>query len=238
VNVLRRLDPTRVRDALLVALSLSSGAVDALSWLVLGKVFSAFMTGNIVFLGLRAGGAAGPPVLRVLAALAAFAVGAALAARVVGRARRTDAVWPSRVTAALALTLVPHAAFLALWVAVGGHPSTDSAHVLIALSALAMGMQATAIFALGVRAVFTTAATETFAVLMGDLSGWRQPPMERWRLVTNVVGLLAGAAIGAVLVLHARAWAAVFPLAVTALVVVTAAYAFAAAPRRRRRARR
>ena len=39
------------RDVSLMALSISSGAIDAISFLVLGKVFTAFMTGNIVFLG-------------------------------------------------------------------------------------------------------------------------------------------------------------------------------------------
>jgi hypothetical protein len=38
----RRRDDTRVRDALLVAPTVSSGVVDALSRLGLGKVFSVF----------------------------------------------------------------------------------------------------------------------------------------------------------------------------------------------------
>jgi len=50
----------RVRDLLLGALTASSGAVDAMSFLGLGKVFSAFMTGNIAFLGFRVAGAGGP----------------------------------------------------------------------------------------------------------------------------------------------------------------------------------
>jgi uncharacterized membrane protein YoaK (UPF0700 family) len=40
----------RLRDLPLVALTVASGAVDAISYLALGKTFSAFMTGNIVFL--------------------------------------------------------------------------------------------------------------------------------------------------------------------------------------------
>jgi uncharacterized membrane protein YoaK (UPF0700 family) len=40
------IDPHRIRDALLAALALADGAVDALAWLALGKVFSAFMTGD------------------------------------------------------------------------------------------------------------------------------------------------------------------------------------------------
>ena len=53
---------------------------------------------------------------------------------------------------------------------------------LIAMSALAMGMQTTAVFSLGVRAVFTTAVTATWAVLMGDMSGWSEASGERRRL--------------------------------------------------------
>jgi len=42
----------KVRDRLLYALTVSSGAIDAISFIALGKVFTAFMTGNIAFLGL------------------------------------------------------------------------------------------------------------------------------------------------------------------------------------------
>ena len=47
-----------IRNLLLDGLTLSSGAVDAISFLGLGKVFTAFMTGNIAFLGMRIGGSA------------------------------------------------------------------------------------------------------------------------------------------------------------------------------------
>jgi uncharacterized membrane protein YoaK (UPF0700 family) len=184
------------------------------------------MTGNLVFLGLRAGGAAGPSVPRVLAAVVAFSLGAALAARLVRRTQDDGEVWPRNVTLALAAALVAQAGFAGVWAAVGGHPSTVAGDLLIALSALAMGMQTTAIFSLGVRALFTTAATATLAIFMGDLSGWSQARGERQRLAAVIVGLFAGALIGAVLVVHALTWAPVFPLAMTALVVAAAAVAF------------
>jgi uncharacterized membrane protein YoaK (UPF0700 family) len=219
----------RTRDLLLVALTVSTGAVDAISWLALDKVFSAFMTGNLAFLGFRAGDAVGPSVPRVLAAVAAFALGAALSARVVARTKGDGIVWPHRVTAALGLALVVQGAFLILWVAVDAHPSSRAGDVLIAVSSLAMGMQTSAIFSLGVRAVFTTAATATLAALSGDLADWSSSSAERRRLAAVIVGLVAGAAIGALLVDHARTWAPVFPLAVTTLVVVAAAFAFGSA---------
>ena len=89
-----------------------------------------------------------------------------------------------------------------------------------------MGLQTTAIFSLGVRALFTTAATATLAVLMGDISGWAQSRDERGRLFAAIVGLVAGAVVGAVLVVHARTWAPLFPVATTLLVVMAAGLAF------------
>jgi uncharacterized membrane protein YoaK (UPF0700 family) len=220
-----------MRDLLLVALTVSTGAVDAISWIALDKVFSAFMTGNLAFLGFRAGGAAGPSVPRVLAAVAAFGIGAALAARIVGRAKSKDVLWPPRVSVALTVGLVAQATFLILWVAAGAQPSSRAGDVLIAVSALAMGMQTAAVFSLGVRAVFTTAATATLAVLMGDLSDRSRAGAELLRLAAVIAGLFAGAAIGAALVDHERTWAPVFPLAMTALVIVAAAIAFGGARR-------
>jgi uncharacterized membrane protein YoaK (UPF0700 family) len=223
---MRRMDDHRVRDVLLVALTVSTGAVDALSWLGLHKVFSAFMTGDLVFLGFRAGGAGEPSVPRVLAAVAAFALGAALAARIVASTKGSGSVWPRPVTMALGAVFVVEAAFAALWVGIDAYPSSRTGDVLIAMSALAMGMQTTAVFSLGVRAVFTTAATATWAVLMGDLSGWSQSSGERQRLAAVLVGLFAGGDVGALLVVRARTWAPAFPLIVSGLVVASAVLAF------------
>src|SRR3954471_15172540 len=64
----------RARDWMLHALTASSGAADTISFLALGKVFSAFMTGNVAFLGMRLSGAAdAPDVVSLLASLGAFA---------------------------------------------------------------------------------------------------------------------------------------------------------------------
>jgi uncharacterized membrane protein YoaK (UPF0700 family) len=219
-------DRRGIRDLLLVALTVSVGAVDALSFLGLGKVFSAFVTGDIAFLGFRAGGAAGPSVPRTLAATGGFALGAFLAARIVMRTRNSDSVWPRPALVSLAVALVFQAAFLALWASLNGHPASGSGDVLIALSGVAMGMQFATCFSLGVRADFTTAATATLAVLMGDLAGWSQTRGERRRLAATVVALFVGAGVGAVLLVNARTWAPVFPLGVTGLVVITAAVVF------------
>jgi len=73
----------RVRDLLLNGLTFSSGAVDAISFLELGKVFTAFMTGNVAFLGMRAADAGGPGWSAIIASMAAFAVGVYLGTLIV-----------------------------------------------------------------------------------------------------------------------------------------------------------
>src|ERR671920_1438794 len=72
-----------VRDLVLMALTVSSGAVDAISYLTLGKIFTAFMTGNFVFLGLQMAGASSHSLVSLAVALALFAAGVLLAARIV-----------------------------------------------------------------------------------------------------------------------------------------------------------
>src|SRR5579864_7797682 len=60
---------------LLVAMTLVTGLVDAFSYLVLGHVFVANMTGNVVFLAFALAGAPGFSILASLVALGAFVLG-------------------------------------------------------------------------------------------------------------------------------------------------------------------
>jgi uncharacterized membrane protein YoaK (UPF0700 family) len=219
------MDDRRVRDGLLVALTLSTGAVDAVSWIGLGKVFSAFMTGNFAFLAFRTAGIPGASVPRVVASLAAFGVGAFAAARIVAPTSDSGSVWPRRITVVLGGVVAAQVAFLSVWVGVDGHPSSGAGNLLIAISAFAMGMQTAAVFSLGVRAVFTTAATATFAVLAGDLSSRSSSRDETRRLAAVLVALFVGAVAGSLLMAHARTWAPALPLAVSGLVVAVAAFA-------------
>src|SRR5437763_985033 len=61
----------------LLALTFATGLVDATSFLGLGSVFTANMTGNVVFLGFGIAGGAGLPVVAPLVSLGAFLVGSA-----------------------------------------------------------------------------------------------------------------------------------------------------------------
>jgi uncharacterized membrane protein YoaK (UPF0700 family) len=159
-----------IRDLLLNGLTASSGAIDAISFLALGKVFSAFMTGNIAFLGLRVAGAShAPGGVAICVSMAAFAAGVYLSTRIV-KGSANSGLWSRRVTVALGISLIAHAAFLVVWFASNGQPTVDVAHVLLGSWALAMGMQSAAVRTLHVDGVFTTAATATIIFLVGDIT--------------------------------------------------------------------
>src|SRR5580658_7971980 len=57
---------------LLVSMTLVTGLVDAFSYLVLGHVFVANMTGNVVFLGFALAGAPGFSIAASVVALVSF----------------------------------------------------------------------------------------------------------------------------------------------------------------------
>src|SRR2546428_7579934 len=73
----------------LVVLPAATGLIDAVSYLALGHVLTANMTGNVVFLGFAVAGAPGLSIPRSAVSLGAFLAGAVaggrLAARLGGR---------------------------------------------------------------------------------------------------------------------------------------------------------
>jgi uncharacterized membrane protein YoaK (UPF0700 family) len=224
------------RNSLLDVLTLSSGAIDAVSFLALGKVFTAFMTGNIAFLGLAvAGSPVAPRVVSVLSSMAGFAVGVFIAAKIVMPSAQSAphqdqqsaaAVWPMRTTVALGVSLLAHLCFVVIWFANDGKPDDTVIPVLLAVWALAMGLQSGAVRRLNVGGIFTTAATATFIFLFSDEANFRLTADERTRLRGILISLVIGATAGAYTLIHAPLYAPVLPLVITAFVVMTAAWTF------------
>jgi uncharacterized membrane protein YoaK (UPF0700 family) len=227
--------PVATRDVLVVLLAFTAGYVDAISYLGLGNVFTSNMTGNTVLLGLALGQARAPAALRATAALAGYLLGVALGALFVKRATRRM-LWPATVTAALALECGLLLAFT-LWGTIA-RPSAQSGMLLalIALLAIAMGMQTAAMHAMRVAGVATTAITGTWVSFMsgfiarlrpphGDLDASTPPPAAAVQAAVIAVYLAAAAAAG----LAESRWllaAAALPTAVVALVVVVALLRF------------
>jgi uncharacterized membrane protein YoaK (UPF0700 family) len=208
-----------LRDVLLIALTVASGAVDAISYFGLGKTFSAFMSGNIVYLGFEIANLSAPAVLPIIVALSMFAAGSYLGLRIWTLRSHDAGLWTPTVSILLVLAASAEAAFLAVWVETAGHPSAAIAHILLALYSLAMGIQTAAVRSLGVRGVFTTAGTFTLVSLTGVYAG-ATPSAEKPRLIGVLVGLVVGAICGGLLFVHARSYAPVVPLTMTVLVIL------------------
>jgi uncharacterized membrane protein YoaK (UPF0700 family) len=212
-------DRQSVRDVLLVALTVASGAVDAISYFGLGKIFSAFMTGNIVFLGFGLAEIEGPDVIPVLVALSMYAVGAYLGLRFTAWRAHESGLWPPAMTFLLGVVAIAEAFFLVGWLATAGHPSAQIAYMFIALLSLAMGIQTAAVRSLGVQGIFTTAGTFTLVAFVGTFAGSRSRA-EMPRLAGVLAGLVVGAVAGGLLFLHARSYAPALPLVITVMVIL------------------
>src|SRR5258706_3594555 len=123
----------------LLGMTAVTGLVDAVSFLSLGRVFTANMTGNIVLLAFATAHISGLSVARSLTALLAFLVGAILGGRVMAR---TGADTQSRF-AAQAFVLEAVLLSVASFFSIGyrsdfpGHPFQTLS--LLALTVVAMG---------------------------------------------------------------------------------------------------
>ena len=71
--------------ALLIVLTLLTGVVDGVSYVGLGHVFVANMTGNVVFVGFALAGAHGLSAAASLISLGAFVLGAIFGGRIAAR---------------------------------------------------------------------------------------------------------------------------------------------------------
>jgi uncharacterized membrane protein YoaK (UPF0700 family) len=232
----------RLRDGMLVLLACAAGCVDALSYLKLGHVFTANMTGNTVLLGIAFGQLHGLAVLRSLLALLGFGVGVALATVVEQNSGGGHRIWPLPVTLVLALecVLLWLFAFGVRYAEATGYTATD-VRALIALSAVTMGLQSVAGRRLDVSGVTTTYITGTFTGLVSrsvshllSRTGWNansgSAPVRRSRaryhlgLLAGVwAGYLAAAVVMALMLTRFSFAAAVIPAALLTLIVATAA---------------
>jgi uncharacterized membrane protein YoaK (UPF0700 family) len=178
----------------LLVMTAVTGIVDAVSYIGLGHVFTANMTGNIVLMGFRLGGASGISLSRSVIALFCFMLGAVAGGRM---GRRLDPRH-SRISG-----LLVEAALLFIAAGIsfeaGGPNDTNAAMFdgVVAAMAMAMGLRNAVVRKLGVADLTTTVLTLTIAGLAADsaLAGDRNP---RWRRrCAAIVSMLAGAAAGA-----------------------------------------
>ena len=186
-----------VLPPILLVMTGVTGIVDAVSYLALGHVFTANMTGNIVLLGFAFAGTPGLSVSRSLVALLCFLLGAVIGGRI-------PVIAAPRAFAAEALLLLAAAAIALRLIAPYEQLTSAAVYGVIASTGLAMGIRNAIVRKLAVPDLTTTVLTLTITGLAADsvFAGGENP---RWkRRSTSVGALLAGAAAGALL-LHRSA---------------------------------
>lgn len=186
---------------LLLLLSATTGMVDAASILGMDKVFTANMTGNIVFAAFAAVGADGFHMPYYLTALAAFMAGAVIAGRIWRLSSKGRLSRWLVIAATVESTLLMLAGGVALLFERGGGVPAGGLPLLIALTAGAMGFRNAVVRQLKVPDLSTTVLTLTITGLASDSRiAAGDGANQRTRLAA--VGMIfAGAAAGAALVL-------------------------------------
>jgi len=200
---------------LLVALTAVTGLVDAFSYLVLGHVFVANQTGNVVFFAFALAGVGGFSATASVAAIGSFAAGALVAGRL-GRSLAARRELLLGVTAGIQAILVAEAVTMAALTA--SPMPAGLRYALIVVLSVTMGAQNATARKLAVPDLTTTVLTLTITGMAADspLAGATGTHLAR-RLI-SVAAMFLGALAGALLVLHVHI---VYPL-VIALVILAA----------------
>ncbi|WP_327112653.1 DUF1275 domain-containing protein [Streptomyces sp. NBC_01341] len=183
---------------LLLALTVLTGLVDAFSYLLLGHVFVANMTGNVVFMGFALAGAPGFSVLASAVALASFVAGAWSGGIAV---HRTRADRGRRLRNALLVETACLAAALVVSLVSGGPYTGGARFALIALLGLGLGVQNAAVRAMAVPDFTTTVLTRTLTGTVADSRLAKGPGSRVGRRGLSPAAMLAGAVAGGAAVL-------------------------------------
>jgi len=157
----------RILPLLLHLFTAVTGLVDAVSYIGLGHIFTANMTGNIVLLGFAFAGVPGFSALRSLTALAAFLVGAVIG----GRLATTLAPLSSH---RWRMTAFGCEALFLLGATLGSIASvpfgSTRLYAVIVLTALAMGLRNATVRKIALPDLTTTVLTLTITGLAADSS--------------------------------------------------------------------
>ncbi|PRY67552.1 uncharacterized membrane protein YoaK (UPF0700 family) [Glaciihabitans tibetensis] len=211
----------------LLLLTASTGAIDAVSYLALDRVFTGNMTGNVLFIGFALVGVAGIPLLNNIIALLGFVVGSIVSGRIVGRGHQEKlplaSAWVLLVGGALAIGLG------IFWTVLGDLPHL-AILVITFLLAVVMGGQVSAVKPVGNSDITTIVVTNTLANLARDsrLGGGKGQAWVHRLLAVVMMGL--GAALGAWVI---TIWGGPWALFAAALIYVAGAVTLIIAGRRK-----
>lgn len=194
MNDARPSDEAEQRVLGLLVLTALSGLIDAVTFLQLGAVFVANMTGNVVFFAFGASLKTNLPIVAPLCSLAGFLVGAAVCGRIISRCWPRGKRW---LLLSLALEIIVVAAAGGLMQAMTS--SAPRNNIVLALLGLAMGAQNAVARQLSIKDLQTSVVTGLLTGLVAVTLPARNNPHITRRLMA-VVALVIGAFGGAWLV--------------------------------------
>jgi uncharacterized membrane protein YoaK (UPF0700 family) len=205
----------------LLGMTAVTGLVDAVSFLSLGRVFTANMTGNIVILAFASARISGLSIARSSTALLSFLVGAIFGGRIMARA---SADTQTRFAAQAFLQEVVFL-FAASFCGIGYRGDllehSFQPFALIALTALAMGTRNAAVRKLAIPDLTTTVLTLTITGIGADSSLAKGNNPRLARRVESVMAMFFGAALGAVVIHYSISAALGLATAVSAVCSAT-----------------
>jgi len=205
--------------ALLVGMTLVTGLVDAFSYLALGHVFVANMTGNVVFLAFALAGAQGFSIPASLVALAAFFLGS-LGGGLLGSKLGTHRGHLLSTAATIQALFLAVSVVLAV-LAGSPLPATFS-YALIIVLGIAMGIQNATARKLAVPDLTTTVLTLTIVGIAADNSAVGGSGSRAGRRLISVLTMFIGAFVGSLLTIHVSI---VYPLVIALIVKISIAIA-------------
>ena len=207
----------KIAPYVLLGMTAVTGLVDAVSFLSLGRVFTANMTGNVVLLAFATARVPGLSITLSLTAVVSFLSGAVLGGRIMARASSDSHFRFAAQVFLLEVVVLTAASVCAI--GYNGHVVEPSVQplALIALTALAMGSRNAAVRKLSVPDLTTTVLTLTLTGIAAD-SSLAHGTNVRWaRRIGAVVAMFAGAALGAVVIGYSVAAALGLAAAISAV---------------------
>lgn len=180
----------------LLVLTFVTGMVDAISFLGLGRIFTANMTGNVVFLAFALAGAKDLSAARSATALCVFGFGSLLAGRIANLRPRASADLLLLAMKAEALLLLV-AAGVTVFARVDLPPG--AAYSVIVCTAFAMGLRNAVVRRLAVPDLTTTVLTLTITGLAADSTLAGGNGARSGRKAMSILAMFGGALAGAIL---------------------------------------